>query len=271
MKKLVICGDSFAKGLGCHDLKTEPYGSIVAAALGLELVNIAKGSSTNYSIFLQVLYAIEHINDIGMILVTNTSYDRVEWFAHDAVTNNKFPTNFDINYHQYPPYHLRSYSPQAKGEQHIMSKNMYNGTIFTENLLGIIDYFDNVVDTKHETPTGYYERFYNEPKSRTKILYDYAQHIHDPRINKMHSLGAIAMCHIALKNANIPHLIGTEPIDEFKKFVLIDNNNHMELDWGVLSVKYPDDIPSMHTSAIGHRAAAKIALKKIKQNKWNNE
>jgi len=43
MKKLVICGDSFAKGLGCHDLKTEPYGSIVAAALGLELVNIAKG------------------------------------------------------------------------------------------------------------------------------------------------------------------------------------------------------------------------------------
>ena len=272
MKKLVICGDSFAKGIGCRDLKNEPYGSIVADQLGLELVNIAKGSSTNYSIFLQVLYAIEHINDIEMILVTNTSYDRVEWFAHDAVTNNKFPTNFDINYHQYPPYHPGSYMPQADGETHIMhDSSRYNGKIFTENLVGVIDYFDNVVGTKNETPTGYYERFYNEPKSRTKILYDYAQHIHDHRINKMHSLGAIAMCHIALKNANIPHLIGTEPIDEFKKFVLIDNNNHMELDWGVLSVKYPDDIPSMHTSAKGHRAAAKIALKKIKQNKRNNE
>ena len=46
MKKLVVCGDSFAKGIGCRNLETEPYGSVVANSLGLELVNIAKGSST---------------------------------------------------------------------------------------------------------------------------------------------------------------------------------------------------------------------------------
>ena len=30
MKKLVVCGDSFAKGIGCRNLETEPYGSLVA-------------------------------------------------------------------------------------------------------------------------------------------------------------------------------------------------------------------------------------------------
>ena len=44
MKKLVVCGDSFAKGIGCRNLETEPYGSLIADKLGLELVNIAKGS-----------------------------------------------------------------------------------------------------------------------------------------------------------------------------------------------------------------------------------
>ena len=28
MKNLVICGDSFSIGIGCHDLNNEPYGSI---------------------------------------------------------------------------------------------------------------------------------------------------------------------------------------------------------------------------------------------------
>lgn len=272
MKKLVICGDSFAKGIGCRDLKTEPYGSIVANKLGLELVNISKGSSTNYSIFLQVLYAIEHINDIGMVLVTNTSYDRVEWFAHDSHNISSFElSNFDINYHEYPPYMPGSYMPQTDGEHHIMhGSSRYNGKVFTENLLGIIDYFDNTVDKDIEHPDGYYKRFYNEPKRRTRILYDYAQQIHDPRINRLHSLGAMSMCHIALKNANIKHLIGTENIDSSKHHVLIDNSNHIELSWGELAVKYPDDLPSLHTSAKGHRVAAKIALTQIKKNGWNN-
>ena len=34
MKKLVVCGDSFAKGIGCRNLETEPYGSLVANSLG---------------------------------------------------------------------------------------------------------------------------------------------------------------------------------------------------------------------------------------------
>lgn len=269
MKKLVICGDSFAKGMGCWDIENEPYGSIVAKELGLELVNIAKGSSTNYSIFLQVLYAIEHIDNIGLILITNTSYDRIEWFKNNTTARTYFPTNFDVNYHEYPPYKPGSYGPKINGEEHFMDKNKYNGIMFTENLHGVIDYFDNVVGTEHELPKGYYERFYNEPKERTKIIYDFTKYIHDPIINRMHSFGAITMCHIALKNANIPHIIGTEKIDEFKNFMFIDNKNHMNLSWDILAEKYPDDLPSLHTSAKGHKIAAEIALNKIKENKWD--
>ena len=28
MKNLVICGDSYNIGIGCHDLHNEPYGSL---------------------------------------------------------------------------------------------------------------------------------------------------------------------------------------------------------------------------------------------------
>ena len=128
MKKLVVCGDSFAKGIGCRNLETEPYGSLVAKSLGLELVNIAKGSSTNYSIFAQVLYAIENIDDIDMILVTSTSYDRVEWFKHNenpTKHQKEYLTNYDINYHEYPPYMPNSYTEKIEGEQHIMSEDLY--------------------------------------------------------------------------------------------------------------------------------------------------
>jgi hypothetical protein len=33
MKNLVICGDSFSIGIGCHNLETEPYGSLLAKKL----------------------------------------------------------------------------------------------------------------------------------------------------------------------------------------------------------------------------------------------
>ena len=263
---LVVCGDSFAKGIGCRNLETEPYGSLVANSLELELVNIAKGSSTNYSIFAQVLYAIEHIDDIDLVLITSTSHDRIEWFKHNenpTKHHKDYLTNFDINYHEYPPYMPKSYLTLPEGEQHIMSEELYNGNVLTENLVGIIDYVHNVVDKGLHSKDGYFKRFDNEPISRIKVLYDYALQIHDPRITKMHSLGAMAMCHIALKNANIKHLIGTEPIDNCKKFVFINKNNHIVIDWLDLARKYPDDIPTLHTSVKGHKIAANIALSKI--------
>lgn len=267
MSKLVVCGDSFAKGIGCRDLDNEPYGALVAKKLGLEYVNLAKGSSTNYSIHLQVLYMIDHIDDVSMVLVTNTSYDRIEWFPTNYEPLATELTNFDVNYHQYPPYQQGSYSGKIDGEPHPMEDDdRYNGNMFTENLVGVIDYFDNIVDKGIEHPDGYYKRFYNEPKKRMRVLYDYAKHVHDTRINRLHSIGAITMVHNALNNAGIRHLIGTDTLDAYARY--IDRTNQVNIDWGQLGIQYPDDLPSWHASAEGHVVAADRVIDKINENGW---
>ena len=99
-------------------------------------MNIAKGFSTNYSILTQVLYAIENINDINMVLVTSTSYDRVEWFKYNEKPTKHqkdYLTNYDINYHEYS-YAQSSYSKNRRREAHNVNEELYNGNVFTENL-----------------------------------------------------------------------------------------------------------------------------------------
>ena len=75
MGKLVVCGDSFSIGIGCHDLKNEPYGALLAKELDKDVINYSKGSSTNLSILLQVKYAIEKNPDIDLICIGVTSYN----------------------------------------------------------------------------------------------------------------------------------------------------------------------------------------------------
>mgnify|MGYP000438992170 CR=1 FL=1 len=41
MRNIVVCGDSFSIGIGCHDLKNEPYGSLLAKKLDMPIVFFA--------------------------------------------------------------------------------------------------------------------------------------------------------------------------------------------------------------------------------------
>ena len=93
---IVICGDSFSIGIGCRDLNNEPYGSLLSKELNMPLVNLAKGSSTNLSIYLQAKYVVDNLTDkTEIVLVSNTSYDRVNWFPLDHKFNSKELTNTD--------------------------------------------------------------------------------------------------------------------------------------------------------------------------------
>jgi hypothetical protein len=141
MKNLVICGDSFSIGIGCHNLNTEPYGSLLAKELGLNLINLAKGSSTNLSISLQVKHAVEHIDDIELLIVGNTCYHRTEWFPEDA-SENREVNNLNVNYHQYPPFGEGTY--QYVIENPMKQYPNYKGELLTENWYGVIDYVDNL-------------------------------------------------------------------------------------------------------------------------------
>jgi hypothetical protein len=266
--KLIVCGDSFSIGIGCRDLHNEPYGSKLSKTLDRKLINLAKGSSTNFSIYLQAKYAVDKLaNSDDIVLVSNTSYDRVDWFSLDYNPNGNELSNTDVNYHQYPPYGPNTYLVDGQMVQleHPMSDDLdYRGTMFTENYAGIIDYWENFCIKNRSS--GYYTRFDNEPSQRTQTLYNFASTIHEPRINRLYSIAILGMAHVLLKRAGIKHLVLTHELDFYAH--TMDRENLVNVDWGQLSLDYPDDLKTWHTSLHGHEVAHNIVLEKLKENGW---
>ncbi len=266
-KHLVICGDSFNIGIGCRNLMTEPYGQLLSAELDKPIINLAKGSSTNLSIYLQAKYAVDNLST-DLVIISHTSYDRVDWFP----INYDFPNGLeirleDVNYHQYPPYGENSYRVDNKEIRltHPLAANPhYKGTMMTENLVGIINYWETW-RSKNKT-IGYYDRINIEPTERIKLWYDYSKSLHEYRINRLQSAGLMTMAHQLLKKADIPHLILTDDIDFYSQFV--ESTNLCNINWNMLARKYPDDLPSEHTSPVGHRLAFNSILTKLKENNW---
>jgi hypothetical protein len=71
----------------------------------------------------------------------------------------------------------------------------------------------------------------------------------------------MTMAHVLLKKNKIPHLILAWDT-EFEKF--IDKENLLDIDWGKISLKYPDDLKSFHTSYEGHIEVYKKIMEKLK-------
>jgi len=262
-KSIIVCGDSFSIGIGCRDLLNDPYGCLLSKELNMPLLNFAKGSSTNLSIYLQAKYAVDNLLDKAeFVLVSNTSYDRVNWFPIDHKFTSPEITNADVNYHEYPPYGKHSYIQLL--ENPMKDEPKYNGKMFTENYRGIIDYWENYRSKDKES--GYYHRFINEPKERTKTMYEFAALVHEDRIERLNSIGVLTMAHLLLKRAGIKHLMLTHEVEEYKKFM--DIENLVNVNWGELSVMYPDELKSLHTSEQGHKVVFETVLSKLKENNW---
>lgn len=271
MKKIVVCGDSFAIGIGCRDLKTEPFGSLLAAELNCDLLNLAKGSCTNLGAFLQAKYAIQNFaNEIEYVIVNSTTYDRFDWFQSDTdfSTMSMDINNTDCNYTDYMPYMEKSYIIDG-GDKTIdnpMSNiSGYIPRLLSDNLVSIIEYWEKFGSKgkKH----GWYSRFDKEPKERMKAIYDYAVLLHDPRINRINSIGVLTLSHQLLKGANIKHVILTGEVDAYKSYISMENL--VEVEWWKLSTKYPDEIKSLHTSPEGHLIVKNKILEKFKKNGWH--
>ena len=256
MKNLVICGDSYSIGIGCEDLKSEPYGSLLASKLNKNLINLAKGSSSNFSIYLQVKYAIENIKDIDLLCVGVTCNYRTEWFPENTNTKTEIK-NTDVNYHQYPPYGKDTNNIIL--EHPMINDVEYKGDMFTENYMGIVAYVEEVINKK--APIGdYFLKFKNESPERIKILYDYYMNLFDARIQHKYDMGVIVMSHLLLKKNGIKHYILTYD----KSFLdYIPNDNIVDIDWHKLSVKYPDKFNTLHTSSEGQRIVYNEIIKKV--------
>jgi hypothetical protein len=170
MKNIVVCGDSFSIGIGCPNIKKEPYGSLLAKELDANLLNFAKGSSSNFSILLQVKYAIENVKDIDFLCVGMTCNYRTEWFKDDYDFDNEIK-NTDVNYHEYPPYGKDTNNVLL--DKHPMQDDPnYKGGMFTENYMGIVNYYESVIKKK-EKFGNYFSKFDSESPEKMKILYDY--------------------------------------------------------------------------------------------------
>jgi hypothetical protein len=256
MGKIVVCGDSFSIGIGCHDLKNEPYGALLSKELDKEVVNYSKGSSTNLSILLQVKYAIEKNPDIDLIFIGVTSYNRFDWFPHNHIHLS------NVNYHQYPPYGKDTYPYLL--ENPMKDDPQYNGQMLTENYYGVVDYVDNVL-TQKRGAGDYFVKFKKERPERMKLLRNFYAEIFDDQIQRQYDMGLMVMAHNLLKNKGINHLILTSDA-EFTTY--ISKENLVNVDWYVLSEQYPDDLNTLHTSAEGQKVAYKNVLRKIKNNGW---
>lgn len=262
MGKIVICGDSFSIGLGCNDLTTEPWGPLLSKALGKEVINLAKGSSTNYSISLQADYAIEHIDSIDLLIISDTCTHRVDFFKENEHLRRSSDlwgphpiSNLDVNYHEYPPYSPGTYH-QVLDHPYKDNPN-YKGTLNTENWHGVIEY-NNLLDSK-QIPTDYFKKF-EEDNSRLRLLREYYLKLFDINIQRSQDIGCLIMSYLRAKKLNIPVLLAMEKL-EIKN--VVDEKDFVLLDWGELANDYPDDLGTMHTSPEGHKIASKKVLEHI--------
>ena len=267
-KRLIVCGDSFNIGIGCHDLRTEPYGSLLAARSGRTLVNLAKGSSTNLSIWLQVKYAVYNLNanENDVILVNETSSERYNWFPEGIGELGRELTNLDVNYHDYPPYGKWSYLPEQHMTHPMNDHPNYTGTMITENIAGVIDYLDRFLARGEDQRGKYYNRLVDEPATKLKLLRDFYTSVHNDQISQIQSQALMTMSHSLLHNKNIKHIMLLPNFQAYRDIVL--EQNKMHLSWGELTTKYPDTVGSGHASEHGHVEAFEMILNKLIENGW---
>lgn len=257
MKNLVVCGDSFSAGIGCVNMPEQAYGVLVAKHLDLNLITLARGSASNYAIYLQAMAAAD-MEDTELVIIGQTSYDRIEW-VKEGIEPEWHHTLNNLNYHMYPPHH----HPQPHHDKplpfHLKGSIEYKPYILTEQIGAIDHYIDGY---KKKQNMGYYARLSSEPIEKLKLIRDYYVRIFDGGIKRDYDNGLLVQSYNYLKKKNIKVLI-LSCEEKIKKF--IDEDDLVWQDWGQVVQKYPDTIGSMHTSADGHQDTAHRIIEHIER------
>jgi hypothetical protein len=266
--RIIVCGDSFNIGIGCRDLHTEPYASLLAAKLDRPLINLAKGSSTNLSIWLQVKYAVEELraNSSDIVLVNETSSNRFNWFPQGIDVQEREITNLDVNYHDYPPYGNNSYWPQQLDTHPMQDHHGYKGTMLTENINGIIDYLDVFVANGWNQRGSYYNRILDEPEAKLRLIKDFYASVYNEQLSQLQSQAFMSMASTLLSNTGANHVMLLPWIELYKD--LIKDDNILRFSWGAITLECPDDVNTGHASAQGHVLAYEMIVNKLQENGW---
>ena len=258
MKKLVICGDSYGYGIGCTNLETQPFGVLTAKHFGWDLIRLARGSASNYTIYLQGMYAADMKDPPHLVVLNQTSYDRIEWFA-EGTNPIADHTALNINYHQYPPHNNIQPHHDKEMDYYFQGNPEYFPVILSEQIGGISD----CLDTRTSIPNfTYYNRLKKESNEKLQLIVDYYVRVFDYNIKKNYDIGMLLQAYTYLKRKDINCIIMTRDVEAFSKF--IDKKDIMHQDWWELSTRLPDTIGSRHTSEEGHKETADRLIQHIK-------
>lgn len=254
---LVICGDSFNYGIGCSNLATQPYGVLTAEALGMNCIRLARGSASNYAIYLQGMYSAQMNPKPKLVILGVTSYDRVEWIAEGKRLNDE-PKLQNLNYHLYPPHYMAQPLHDAPMPWHLSNDNSYDPKILTEHVVVFSDYFKQLKED-----SDYYRRFRTEPHDKLKLIDRYYFEIWDSWIKRDYDTGLIMLAYRKIKKSGINCIIAGQD-NRYQDFV--DNEKDFYLiNWGQFCYEFPDDYTS-HCDERAHKLIADGLIKHIKIN-----
>lgn len=257
-KQVIVCGDSFNSGVGCPDITTQFYGVLVANALDMDLVTLARGSASNYTIYLQAKYVVDNPQEFnpGLVLIGTTSTDRLEWVSENQRKSNNTLTANQINYHEYSPYH--GYLGKVPNF-YFQDKPNYDPRLLSEQMPAIEDFF-NVLKSGYDDG-GYYKRLRTEPRAKLQTILDYCVNVLDENIKFNYDMSAIFTAYSFLNRKSIRTIILTD-----KYFIqcglgaLVDQEDYLDIDWFEMAVDYPDKLGTRHASEEAHAIVAKMII-----------
>jgi hypothetical protein len=261
-KSIIVCGDSFNYGIGCTNLHTKPYGVLTAKHFNWDLVRLARGSASNFTIYLQGAYAATMTPKPHLIILGTTSCDRIEWIATGKTEDTNIPlTALDINYDLYPPHYHTPPLHDAPMDFHFKNNPNYAPKILSEQVIAFSEYLKLA---KANNKTDYYKRLHTESIEKVELMENYYFDIFDSRIKTDYDRGVILMAYKMIKKQGINCIIFSS--DSNFKDLVDDPRDYYNQDWGRCTRLWPDTVNSMHTGDGGHQDTAERLIEHIEMN-----
>lgn len=258
---LVICGDSFNVGIGLKNMERDRYGQLVANHFKIDCVTLARGSSSNYGVYLQGKYTTGMKPKPSLVILSVTSYDRVDWIEEFSKPKEQL-TLENLNYDGYPPHNFPPIGYDTPLDFFVKDKN-YKPIIYTDQAGTLYDYlYENVT---------YYPRFLKEPRKKLELIYQHYLQVFCVNndvspIKKDYDVSLILNAYTQIKRADINCLVLTDDIQRFSS--VIDTKDIINHNWFRLANKYPDTLNTAHADEYAHTITADQVIKRIKENNY---
>jgi len=257
---LVVCGDSFNVGIGLVDMEKQRYGQLIADRLDYDLTVLARGSASNYAVFLQGIFASNMTPKPKVVILCVTSYDRIEWLDNDLEHHVKLDLSH-LNYHQYPPHHHPQPHHDGPLDFYFKERQDYNPKLLTEQVVAIPEYLSLL---KKKNPAEYYERLHSQSEKKLEMLLEHYMTVWaNNTIKHDYDRGLILSAYTRIKNNGINCLVLS---NDHTVSELIPNNDLISHSWRELSFKYPDTIGSKHADYPAHEYTADLIIERMIAN-----